>query len=222
MKIRIAHSSDQHGHLTRFDPGFELKDIDLWVITGDLLPNSTRGEVHYEVPFQTDFLNANIEFFKKLFGSIPVLVQDGNHDYAPTQQILAAAGIDARQVLRTKQEIVLGTEKKAVSYAGFREINWLAGEWNGEARFPEICAIVDQVMGESPDLLITHSPTQGIMDGVKDSYGVASLASQLSYRPHTVKAHLHGHTHESHGIEIHNNIVFSNAATTIQIVEVDL
>lgn len=221
MKIRIGHFSDTHGrYAERLSHAFEFKDIDFWVCTGDLMPNSTRAEREYEVPFQTKDLEAQNDFFKKLFAGKPVLVQDGNHCYAPTQKIWSAAGIDARQVERTKKEIVV--KEKTLSYAGFREINWIAGEWAGETHHPEITAIVDQVVGVNPDLLITHAPTQGIMDGIEDRYGVGALASQLFYRENTIKAHLHGHTHKCRGFEEKGGILFSNAATTAQVVELDV
>jgi Icc-related predicted phosphoesterase len=222
MIIRIAHFSDLHSDLTRLAHCLDLKGVDLWVTSGDFFNNSTRGEVKYEVPYQTRWLGLNIDFFKKLFGETPVLVQDGNHDYAPTQQIFAAAGIDARQVHRTKREVVLGAEKKVLTYAGFREINWIAGEWNGETHPTDMAGIVDQVMGENPDLLINHSPPGGILDGAFAHYGIPSLAGQLSYREHTVKANLFGHCHDSAGIKIEDGVIYSNAATTMNIVEIDV
>lgn len=62
------------------------------------------------------------------------------------------------------------------------------------------------------DVLITHSPPFGILD-YDDGfhYGSEELLSRLS-AIHKLKAHLFGHIHAQHGVDIRNSTVFSNGA----------
>jgi Icc-related predicted phosphoesterase len=208
----IAHSSDQHGNLERYKKGLAP---DLWILSGDFFPNETRGEREHETVYQARWLKNNLSFFKELFGLTPILIQDGNHDFAKTCEIFADAGFNTHQVLRKKQSLTVAS--MTVSFAGFREINWISGDWNGETRISEMSDIVYDVIRENPDILITHAPPQGIMD-TTFGYGIAALTSRLFYSQHSIKLHAFGHCHLP-GIENHNSMIFSNAATTTNLIE---
>ena len=61
------------------------------------------------------------------------------------------------------------------------------------------------------DILITHIPPLGILDGTEVLYGDYSLLKKVfEIKP---KLHLFGHIHESPGQEIIDNITFSNASS---------
>jgi len=242
VKVLIGHASDLHGKLTPILTN--TREPHLWVLTGDLWPNKTRGDASIEIPFQTEFIEKNVADLRKAFGGKPVLVIDGNHCYAPTVELFKKHGIDARQVelerktveFRTKDILTGdGGSRAALTYAGFREIPYIAGEWMGEVSDQAVMtSLVDKVVGESPNLLITHCPANGIMDNRYGAsregvfgYGIPQLTSQLFYRPHSIKAHLFGHIHQVPGEEVHtaedgHKIVFSNAACTLRFVEVEL
>ncbi len=61
------------------------------------------------------------------------------------------------------------------------------------------------------DILITHIPPLGILDGTEVLYGDYSLLKKVfEIKP---KLHLFGHIHESPGQEIIDNVTFSNASS---------
>ena len=61
------------------------------------------------------------------------------------------------------------------------------------------------------DILITHAPPYGVLDLDEEiNYGSEILLEKLITL--NLKAHLFGHIHSNHGIEIINGIIFSNGA----------
>jgi len=103
-----------------------------------------------------------------------------------------------------------------VTFGGFREVMPINGRWVGECA--DFRGIIEDFLDNCPQILVTHSPPSGILD---NHYGIPALTSALMYADHKVKANLFGHVHECGSKqETHNGILFSNAATSINIVEV--
>jgi Icc-related predicted phosphoesterase len=207
--MKILHTSDIHGTYPK------VLDLlggahDVWVDSGDFFPNKTRGDRPEEVRYQNRFwtlkgLGARI--VEALDGR-PLISVGGNHDYIDLAALVREAGGVAYNV--SDGPAVVG----GLKFAGFREVPWIAGEWNGETH--DFSDIVEKAMGESPDVLVTHGPASGLLDQADDGRpcGVRNLTTQLMYAPHNVKAHLFGHIHNQGESTLEEaGILFSNAAT---------
>lgn len=222
--ILIGHSSDEHGNYSQLINNDRLPDV--WFLTGDFLPNGTRGDRAVEVPFQTQYLEQHLDELRDAFYGRPVLVVPGNHDFIDVVPILQQNGILALRVGVKKQSIELAGQ--TWTYAGFREIPYIAGEWAGESDSATLTGLVNEIFEDPPDLLCTHAPPAGIMDGTgrveygQIGYGIPHLTSRLMYSDHKIQLHCFGHQHwcsSPDRQEVHNRIIFSNAATTLNFIE---
>lgn len=184
----IAHASDLHGNLDSLLAGTDLPDV--WVLTGDIFPNETRGNRSVEVPFQTAWFDTIADALVARLGGRPVVCVGGNHDYVNLAHLLRSRGVEAYDVEEGPVDI-LGHR-----FAGFGSIPYLVGEWNRE----EIALgpVVDACFEQDPTILVTHAPASGILDQCSDGHGdgVRPLTAALQFRPHRIVAHLHGHIHE--------------------------
>lgn len=242
-KLRILHTSDRHGS---WRPILGFEDFDLWIDSGDWMPNITRG-TPIEARFQASWMTLDKLKLRKLYqragdfyptdseqpphtGSIaqrlttwlagrPMLCVPGNHDYADLAACLRTAGAQALNL--TKGPAKVG----GLRFAGMREIPVIAGEWAGESGEPELRAAVERVMSFDPQVLVTHSPPNGILD-LSDNkgghVGISALTQWLVYRPHRVQLVLFGHVHEQPAVVREMDIMFSNAAQTARILEVEV
>lgn len=222
--LKVLHTSDlhsqYHGLLTQLET---IEGLDLWIDTGDFFPNHTRGDRSVEPRFQEKWAgeertNIAARLARVCIArNIKVLTVGGNHDYVSLAGLLQRAGMPAGTVYD------LSLAKAPVSlcglvFAGFREIQFIAGEWNGETELADFRHIVDRAMDHNPDILLTHSPAGGILDEYPGGHatkhdGIPYLTSYLMNRPHRVTHHLFGHVHEDGGktLEV-AGILFSNAA----------
>lgn len=204
----IGHLSDLHGALKRvLDTN---TNPDLWIATGDMFPNRTRGDVVVEVSHQRNWWDFYGKKISDRFQGRPVVVVDGNHDYISFAQALREHGVEAYDI--SESPTVLG-----MKFAGFREIPYIAGEWNGENH--DFRSVVDEAFAQDPDILVTHAPPAGILD--EDchgaGYGINLLMQALSYRPHKIRAHFFGHAHECGGKTVEEmGIRFFNGATKVR------
>lgn len=197
---------------------FEVRnDFDVWIDTGDFFNNVTRGNRTVEPPAQRFWFRqkgVGDRLVVQLAGRQVILVQ-GNHDYTSLRDLLVEAGHPEGRVF----EISVGNrfEYGGFRFAGFREVNWIVGEWNGERHdlFHEIAITFEQ----DPTVLITHTPPAGILDS---SYGSTQLATRLFYDEHRVKHHLFGHIHEFGGEDVRQgDIHFYNGARTARILTIE-
>lgn len=223
MTLRILHTSDLHGDLR---PLLDAPDdFDVWVDTGDFFPtagrrfgcpiDSRREYLHQQRWWGYGKIGAKLG--AKLAGR-PALIVPGNHDYQFLAVNLQRAGENAYNVPLYKQAV----EVCGVRFAGFREVPWIAGEWNGEVK--DESAVVGCVLDAHPDVLLTHAPPRGILDGSdQEHYGFPYLRQQLDCGPTGLRVHLFGHVHE-HGGEglVEGGIHYYNGATTARIIEVSL
>lgn len=217
MKLVVGHASDLHAC---YDPltKYEGKLPDLWVLSGDLLGNYSHDRAE-DAALQRIWFEKHAPELVEVFYGRDVLIIDGNHDRINICPILQQAGAMAHQVALDKKSITI--KGINITYAGFREIPAmsLSGRWEGEVQDKaELAALVDKVVGEDPDLLITHCAPGGILDG---GFGIPSLTSRIMYSPNHIRAHCFGHSHEGFGQVEHNGVLFSNAACGLRVFEID-
>ena len=126
--MKILHTSDQHG---RFDPATAPREFDLWIDTGDFFPNVSRDR-RIEPAFQTHWAAVtNIaDNIVQWLDDRPVVTVPGNHDFVTLYDILSRAGYE--NVHKVTPE---GIEVSGLRFAGFREVNWLGGDWEGSTKW---------------------------------------------------------------------------------------
>lgn len=211
----IAHASDLHSNLLPLKAVNTTK-IDAWILTGDFFPNITRGNVQTEINFQTDwFLKKRDTIFKAL-GDKPVINVDGNHDFVSFGELLRRYAYGGEVYQISENHIV---EFRGLKFAGHGYIPWIAGEWRGELRAPEMMTVIDKVWSHGyADVLVTHTPPAGIL---ADMWGCNVLANRLAYEEHMFTHHFFGHVHQYTPQEhTENGTKFYNSATGCQIVEI--
>lgn len=208
--MRIGHFSDLHGNLSALRNAEEIPDV--WVCSGDFFPNSTRGIRSIEQEYQKNWFAA--QNLPSLLKGKPLLFVGGNHDYVSLADLLVEVGYPAQNI--TLQGVVVD----GVRFAGFREIPYIRGEWNGETHRTDIAAIVVDLFSNPPDILVTHAPPAGILDN-GHTPGIEAITSLLTYSDHNVKVHLFGHIHEDGGKIVEEmGIRFFNSAGTLQFLDV--
>jgi len=206
----IAHASDLHAD---FEVLAQL-DVkpDLFVFTGDMLPNATRGHVHTELNYQGHWYKRNAWSLLSKLHNAPVLLVPGNHDYIDLAAYLRRDGVDAQDV--TPQGVVFQGKR----FSGFGHIPVIAGEWNREVSQNELAGLTQATMQSDPDVILTHAPPDGILNG--QYTGNIALVRALLSPEHRVNLHLFGHSHEDGGRHLAlGGILFVNSATTVQVIE---
>jgi DNA repair exonuclease SbcCD nuclease subunit len=253
--MRIVHFSDWHGQT------LELPAADLYVCTGDMLPNflihtirrpdgtmvawetnlhllggatseKPSGDTLHRAPdhvrearLQTAYLaahpNGNL---RRCFGTpdAPVICCRGNHDFVDIAPMFAGGPVFEISEDATRT-FVHPTPSGPVTVGGFRGMLLYRGEWSDEmpdARFAERCSRVPADV----DLLVTHQPPYRIRDLTWRGHLAGSPAMETHLRERAdagrpYKAHLFGHIHEVPGVETKFGTVFSNAATTFNVIE---
>lgn len=210
----IGHASDLHGNLSNLINSDETPDV--WILSGDILPNMSRGNVDIEVPFQSEWLQERASVLADRFGDTPVLVVNGNHDFIDVVAVLRDAGVNAIEVTPN------GVEVLGLRFAGFREVPYMMGEWAGECR--DFSDLVDRTFASNPDIIITHAPASGILDddhGCGHGDGIRDLTNAFAYRPHNVRAHFFGHIHAQGGKDVEEmGVHFFNGAHAVRFVGV--
>lgn len=223
----VGHFSDLHGDLGPLMYRDRNQKPDLWIWTGDMLPEDITRPMSKQPAVQHAWLIKHMNFFQSVFTDKPLLVVAGNHDWIDVVPWMKGAGIDARAVTLQIQEVL------GFTYAGFPWITPVDNppkdcegkliKWNNE-RFPgEMQDSMDSFFaGPTPELLITHSPPNDILDRARSGrhFGIPSLANKLLFGYNEVRYHFFGHIHESRGTLTEAGIFFSNAATGLQFIEV--
>jgi 3',5'-cyclic AMP phosphodiesterase CpdA len=186
--MTLLHLSDTHGKHK------ELKDLpsaDIIVHTGDFTYAGGEDEA-------MDFMNwfSDLPYAHKIFIA-------GNHD-------LCMYGADRIEGLPDNVHYLCGTGVTINGYHFF-----------GIPMFAEDCAdgTFDKMIRSIPtdtEILVTHTPPQGILDyalyseGYRHS-GDVLLAEQLRRLPN-LRYHLFGHDHNNFGVLKQRDVVYSNAA----------
>lgn len=214
----LLHSSDLHGSYKRLLRALAKPDYDVWVDTGDFLPNTGNRPVVFadEALYQERVLRrgggAVLKKISKALAGRSFVCVSGNHDFVDVSKELRKHGVKATNVQGGAARIA------GLTFWGFGQIPYIYGEWSGEIRdFSGLLGLYQQV---NPDVLLTHAPPQGMFDTSK-GYGIPRLLNLTLCSANPPKAHLFGHCH-SDGGKVFNamNTKFSNAATTIQRIKV--
>ena len=222
--IRIAHASDTHNH-PEIITAIGALECDIIVLTGDILDNRGRMDPdgrgyrifpRTEVAYQKMWFHAVAKDWAKAFRNRPVIYVPGNHDFIGIEPLLRENGhTNITTINRTTPSV----EVFGRVFAGFREIPYMKGEWMGEAM--DLAPCVDRAMACDPDILVTHAPPGGILDG-PNGYGIPGLTSALFYGSGKVTHHLFGHAHEHGGqIRVECDVTFSNAAGHVHLLDLD-
>ena len=147
----------------------------------------------------------------------PVLVVRGNHDFIPLSDWIGG------DVWEADDDPTRSTQLLGLKIGGFRGINYIMGEWSDELRREQFDDRARR-LPDDLDVLITHSPPLGILDRHHENYGSPALMSYLLRRTYgenarPLRAHFFGHVHEAMGKESRDGVLFSNAATTTNEIE---
>jgi Icc-related predicted phosphoesterase len=209
--MKICHASDLHGD---WSPLFEITNTpDVFVFTGDMhynVPDNGFSRNHVdEAMGQIEDFGKLIHKLRKVIGKTPVVCVSGNHDYIELGKELASNGFNAIHV-NTSAQTIPGTE---ITVAGFPNVNYISGSWNHESDIATMCNVANAALDSDPDWLITHTPPSGILGG--HHKGCDTITNRLAYSQNKLKAHMFGHVHESAGTHMEMGILFSNAATQI-------
>lgn len=213
--LRIGHFSDLHGRYETLDQVTETPDV--WVSTGDFFPNWDPTFRDQEEERQTRWFRHKVQPIRRRLRGRPVLVVDGNHDFAPLAKLLDRWGVEAYAV-----------GERPLDYAGWRwggfaEIPWIRGRWNREIERGDFRAVVGRVFdGADPEILLTHAPPDGILDAVDAAHiGIEALTVRLAYGSHRVRHHFFGHVHETGGQDAEvMGVGFHNSATRARVIEI--
>lgn len=149
----------------------------------------------------------------------PVVCVRGNHDFIDLSDWI---GGDVWEV--TKDQLRT-TTLFGLKIGGCRGIPYISGEWSDEVERRALSSKM-RALPDDLDLVITHAPPAGILDHGRDHhFGVDGLTAYFNRRclgePMVpAKLHCFGHVHDCAGeIERHGGTKFSNAATTINTIE---
>lgn len=218
--MRVLHISDTHGD--EFWKKNSLAGIDAVIHTGDLHRNWTRGFRSIEEPFQETWSMQNAPDIVRWLEGRPIVGVQGNHDFFSLYKILARLGANAYDLS------ACGVfEHRGVRFGGFPAIPTINGEWNHERIEPEIGYYLSQLLGRDLDVLLTHAPPMGILDGCEIPFGNDHIGSQATHdllfsgRYPRLRYHLFGHCHSSAGrAKRVGPIEFFNAATSQHRIEI--
>ena len=230
-KITILHCSDSHGTLPILP-----KEGDVVVHSGDMMPNASRGIRHIEYQFQTQWMQRAVETYKRWLDGRPIIYSAGNHDYILNpMEILQDAGINATDITNKRCTF------RGLRLFGFPYINYIDNEWNYELRGQEMANEVRRLKDElirGVDILVAHSPIYGILDSnfvTRDPYGnikSSEYGEHIGNRPmadlfsygldpeYWPRYYLHGHCHEHWGNAKLDEMIISNAATRVHVIEI--
>jgi Icc-related predicted phosphoesterase len=227
--MRICHVSDLHGNFKRLNGVF-----DIVVSSGDLLPNResyvSKGRRNFEESFQYNWIKDNIEKFKDLLDGKPFLFINGNHDFLHPDSIVDLLRQNDINAISLEDKII---NFNGINFYGFPYIPYIHGGFNYEKMDKDMVKEIDKMIeninnSSGVEVLVAHAPPHQILDKAFDRlnngprYGNVALLNAMDYKlnvkgPEIVCC---GHIHQSHGVMIKNGVLYSNAATTQQIIEI--
>jgi len=213
----ICHFSDFHGEW------YLLPEADVYICTGDMLDNYPTKNFGGIDRNREIFLQAKA--LRKIDGrqylgnpKAPVVICRGNHDFVSLARLF-----DGGDTYEMGDEATLYTIN-GVHFGGVRGINAIGNDntWADELDFTSWVERT-QKLAVNIDILVTHAPPYGILDGAYggDLCGSTALHGYLQRRMYTgktnVRLHCFGHIHEAFGQMTNgggglNKVHFSNAA----------
>jgi Icc-related predicted phosphoesterase len=216
--VRIVHFSDPHGTLRKLPKG------DLYVCTGDVIPNTKPPpwgmrwpNAYQEEPFQRAWIEAHVGEYAKLPARKDklLLIVRGNHDFVDLKPLFRGWPGNVVEFGDEPSQFIHG----GFRFGGFRGIPTINGCWADE-NTERVLGLKCEALGPV-DVLVTHGPAYKRLDRAPRGH-IGSQAQQAYIAEHKPKAHLFGHIHESNGVAEIDGVVYSNAATTVNVVELKL
>lgn len=230
MKKKIVHFSDWHNDWRK------LPAADIYVCTGDMYDNYpkvcfdsygafTEINKEKEINCQNHWLKSLKESKKKtlrqkFFGSpdAPVVCVRGNHDFIPLSGMF---GGDVFEVNSPDDMF----EVEGIRFSGFRGVGPINGSWSDEKTNEEMQMTVSS-LSKHLDVVISHTPPAGILDSFEGNcYGSAALSSWINSRmieENCPKLFCFGHIHMAPTIREIEGVIFSNAATGYNEIEIEV
>ncbi len=145
--MHLIHISDSHGTFSELPAGG-----DVIVHSGDMMPNSTRGDRDVEPAFQARWLHNNAYRFREWLDGRTMLLCRANHDFtASVQPIMQGAGVNVVDITNRLYEFGGHT------FYGFPYVNYLCGEWNFEVTGGEMANKVNGIPWGQFDVMVAHS-----------------------------------------------------------------
>ena len=180
--MRILHITDTHAKHRQLTL---LPKADLIIHSGDISEDGTEDEVF-------DF----IEWFEDLDYRYKIFIA-GNHDTCLWQAQLEGLSEGTYYLANSSVEL------EGYTFFGLPLFVDDIRRGNYSRQIRSIPAVTD--------VLITHQPPLGILDGKETNYGSLELLHKV-YEIHP-RLHLFGHAHDSGGIQQIDGICFSNGYT---------
>lgn len=188
MKFRVVTLSDTHG----FQKEIEMPKGDILVHSGDITDCGEEWQVRQFLEWLND-----LPYERKIFCN-------GNHEVQ-----IAKMGIMKQLVRENCNKSVVYLENEAYEYKGLKfwgspySLEFFPEHWGYQLKRQHAKALWDMIP-EDTDILLTHSPPKGIMDGVKpfgiyteDHAGCNFLLEQT--RKINPYLHVFGHIHRWFG-----------------------
>jgi Icc-related predicted phosphoesterase len=156
----------------------------------------------------------------------PVVVCRGNHDFVSIAPMVLGGDSSFGPVYEVSNDPTRTFDVAGLKVGGFRGMTKHRGRWSDEFSEDEFSRRAD-LLPKDLDILVTHNPPCGIRDRMpaKDgtdqwiSLGSPALLDYHMQRKHTLRAHLFGHIHESYGTYHAQGTVYSNAATSFNVID---
>jgi Icc-related predicted phosphoesterase len=184
------------------------------------MPNRSFGIRAIEDAFQPVWLQQNAKKLRDWIGARPFVFCSGNHDYVDPVPYLRDVGVDAYCI--NDRHLELG----GVRFYGFPwtsrfyDWNWMA---NTAERRMRLEPAVDLMNRGEVDVFVAHGPMFGVLDRNAKGERCGSRVMRETMQTVAVppRMFLHGHIHESQGVQAWSRgMTVSNAATTQRVLEV--
>lgn len=196
--MKIIHISDTHGVHNKLI----IEDCDVLVHSGDFSDGSHKSTLNF------------LKWFSNLKPKYKILVA-GNHDKWFEDIHKKVNKEEFRKDLYEQYKIIyLMDDSVTINNIKFYGTPYSLEFYNWS--FMEYEEELSEIYRNIPldiDVLISHGPPKGILDMTYTNKNVGS--SSLVYiieKIKSIKAVLFGHIHESYGLEVNNNIIYSNAS----------
>jgi Icc-related predicted phosphoesterase len=215
--LKVLHSSDLHG---RYDDLFAalngaFGEFDIWIDTGDFLPNRSWANHVIEVPFQSYFFSALVPKFVEALKNKRFLYVPGNHDFIKLSSFMKSAEL-------LNEATVIDIE--GVKFTGFRYIGYIIGDWEGEIPRHKFTDVLYQIHQHDAHVLLTHTPPGKILDAEgPNAYGVDEITQYLQQNHHKIQHHFFGHVHGSGGQSVKlSQTTFYNGACNVKLYTIEV
>lgn len=221
----FVYATDLHGNRDSYERLFGL-EADAFVLGGDLLPH-TKGTLDQRVEVQRAFAR---DYLAERLASRPCYWIAGNDDWAVAVSLLEGKGtpVHARAVPFLDGLWIAGCAHVPVTPFGMKDHDRFDGEgWAprrtpGRILFSTASGVVDASVAElrsrgtieedlerlaaqsdpARTVYVTHSPPWGtLLDRLYDGTPVGSRAIRSFIERHGPPLTLHGHVHESPGVD---------------------